>query len=368
MDSDSDDGLFDLSHKASKSKPKPKRKSPSKPAQKKSKFTRPSPPKQTKRSFSLDSSDEDEQHEDPPPVKRGKLNVHDDDDCIILSGDEDGSGELAKDPEVLARLIELDAARHQYAAEKEQLRLAMERAALPPSPVKKAASFLSESSKSQENSQPDIPETPITLTVSIWSQEAPETPTKMKFKVLPSHPFKVVMEAVCARDGAVVQLTQMVFVYKSIELLPLSTPKTMGSSQPGQSLKIDAYRRDYYHLLQNARTRQLERELQRIEEEEKAQSQDFDDGPEDGPAGGGQDEQPAGGGDTLTINLRDKNQETVTLSVRPTTTILRIIQAYLKQTGKVGNVRLEFDHDALDPDSTIEAAGIEDGDLIDVKG
>ncbi|KAJ3024757.1 UNVERIFIED_CONTAM: hypothetical protein HDU68_007811 [Siphonaria sp. JEL0065] len=369
MSSSDSDNLFDLSKRNNSKKPPLPKRTPSKVH--KSKFSKLAQPIKllSKRSFLFDSDSdsEDAKKRDIDKMDANNKRLKPNDDvCIILSDDDDvlNDGKAKeKDNELRLKLEQ----------EREKLRQLKERKAAealvsssPPKPT--SLSNANKHSQDENEAASILTEDPITLTVLIWQRENPEKATKVKFKIAPIHSFKLVMDNVCERLG-VAGLQDMVFKFKNVELLPLSTPKTMGSYQAGQSLKIDAFRRDYYNQLQAAKTLELERTYSQMNE-----------------AVGGGDHISAGDDDVhaaeppptpltaaadtniLHIKVRDRSQTTHELKVKPTTKISAIIDAFAKLVDKpASSIRLEFDHEILDPSSTIEECEIEDDDLIDVK-
>ncbi|KAJ3290906.1 hypothetical protein HDU79_002861 [Rhizoclosmatium sp. JEL0117] len=370
MTSESDDDLFDLSSKRAKAKPAAAslKKSLSSPAsssssappkQPKSKFGRSSTTLKSrpKRAFSIDDSEEDDvikEKEVAPVEKKQKHN----DSAIVILDDDEKEEEQEKDGErdlLRVRAAEVAEARKQLEAEKKKLKEAQE--------LKRASSVLLSSSPKQSHEPEEPAEDAITLTVYIWSRENPETPSKVKFLVIPSHPFKVIMDAVCAKEG-LQSINQMVFKCKNVELLPLSTPKSIIHLGQSTKMKIDAYHKTYYNQIQQAKELELERTLQVLREAEEAEADVGNDPVEmNNPSQGGGDD-----GEILTIKLRDKAQNVIPMNVKMTTKISSIIKEYAKQTGvDAATVRLVFDNERLEPDSTVQDCDIEDDCQIDVK-
>ncbi|KAI9347335.1 hypothetical protein BDR26DRAFT_916225 [Obelidium mucronatum] len=313
-DSDSDAAsLFDLSAKQTK-KTKPKQSGGAELKRKTSKFANVALPK--KRSYFSDD-EEDEQGKEElkgdkknETTKRSKQS-NDNEACIILSDDESDVAEVTERVKAKDNSIRL-----KLEAEREKLKKLQER---------KASALLSSPPHAPLNNKPnsddEITEEPIILTVSIWERESPETPTKVKLKVVPSHPFKIAMEAICLKVG-VASVGDMVFKFKNVELIPLSTPKSMISHQNGQSLRIDAYQRGYYNQLQIAKRVELERTVQRLEREQEQVEQVYEiraplPPPPPPPAA----ETPPENVTLITITLRDKTLNAEPFTVKPTTKI-----------------------------------------------
>ncbi|KAJ3134535.1 hypothetical protein HK100_003495 [Physocladia obscura] len=210
-------------------------------------------------------------------------------------------------------------------------------------------------------------EDPISIIVRVWSKESQTTPkTKLKFQVLPSHLLKSIMDKICEREGG--NPESYVFFCHSIKLLPLSTVATIKAfHNPDENVKIDVYTHEHHEEMVRVRNVEFERNMS-----------EFADKSEDGSGTGNAgstivgsaavSSQAVDADDVLTVVLRDKTGAELKMRVKKSTTVGSMINAYLKKSGVVSaKMRLEFDHETLDADATVEDCGIEDDDMIDVK-
>lgn len=76
--------------------------------------------------------------------------------------------------------------------------------------------------------------------------------------------------------------------------------------------------------------------------------------------------------DTFKIILRSGSTKNITVTVRPTTKCGAIVATFLKRTGiknvKAKKVKLVIDGERMEPDTAIEEADLEDGDIVDIMG
>ncbi|KAJ3248146.1 hypothetical protein HDU78_001907 [Chytriomyces hyalinus] len=289
------------------------------------------------------------------------------------------------DIEVVGATSAVAVARAKLEAEKLLLLQARERAAagstLLKSPAVKRRIHDSNTSPSAANaalavSPPSIDllasEPDAEVTVYLFTRTGGEKPAmKLRVKVKPSQPFKAIFDDSCQRLG--VHPGGMIFTFKNVELLPLSNVRALSSLKSNEPLRINGFLRDHYDELKQQAASELQRKISWLENGNGGEEgRHTNSQPHSGSSGGDgagdfADEEASQQGPKLEILLRDSLKREMKVGVRSTTQISAIIKAFATKFGvDPSKIRIEFDHERLEPGTCVGDTEVEANDLLDV--
>ncbi|KAJ3357522.1 hypothetical protein HDU83_006248 [Entophlyctis luteolus] len=309
-------------------------------------------------------------------------------DNVIILSDDDTESISAKaiplDGE-LVRQAHVDAARAKLERDRLLLKQALEQTALNSSALQHATRVAENVDKPLEfrKEHSDVEEPTFCISVQLWTDAtgAPATSKQFQFSAPSSMLLKNIMEKVCQLEK--VQVQDYVFLCGDVkvflfpfilhliqyQLLPLSSVETIKAFQSTgeKSVTLNAFSVAHYHKLLAEREANFTRTLVNIQNQE---NEFNDEGKEPSHANTLQSDKEDSVREVegITVVLRTREGDETKLRVKASTSIAAIVKTYaeLKRID-AACVRLEFDHEILDAEATVQQYEIEDEDLIDVK-